>query len=176
MLGASRHLGQTPLPRYNQTGPGFINQAGTHMAGTQLQVRGGALQVFCSYNKGGPDPTILAELLRRTNAGASPFIFFGDLNANVDDPVVPDWARRLRAKILKPSCGTCFARAGRPRLTSLFKLMAWRGLCLNTVWSWRCLLPRMRQLSWSSEWISGFSPSGFSRRRGNYPLRPRAKR
>ena len=55
-------------------------------------------------------------MLRRTDAGASPFIFFGDLNADVHDLVVQDWARRLRAKILKPSCGTCSAKGGASKI------------------------------------------------------------
>ena len=96
LLAASRHIGQTPLPRYVRRGPVHTNKCGTHMSGVHLQVRGGALQISGAYNRGGLDPTILVEFPK--------------------DPVVQDWARKFRPKVLKPSCGTCFAKGGASKI------------------------------------------------------------
>ena len=97
LAGASKHISQLPLRGYQERAAPFWSSSDLHLVGFQIQVRGGAGQVFGGYNRGGPDPRIFGELLRRTNSGCSPLILFGDFSARPDDSVILDWATRLPA-------------------------------------------------------------------------------
>ncbi len=85
----------------------------TDLAGRTLIWPQGNIMVFASYAKDGEYAAHLAEVMKRTQGGETPFLWFADWNTPAEELEKAAWLHDLRAKVHRPTGGDISCHQGK---------------------------------------------------------------